>query len=207
MSKYMRIIVTVCIVSLLLLPSLFAQENPLVYVDANPDDALSIDSGVVKEYFEITQELHADLELYTNELITLNNGYLYREDKLMIDDLIAQILPVFKSFIIDAKHTVRTINRLLYLEYCHLEWDQSNPKALIVIDDYVDLAIALLEKDIVELQSISEKVPSMTDVPLLLDHYERTSTIVHMSLATLQRIDAFSSKKREVLGVDHPAVI
>jgi len=175
-------------------------ENEAILPDSSIDQ-ISSPGSIAKEYFEITQELHADLELYTNELISLNNGYLYREDKLMIDDLIAQILPVFKGCISESKHVVRTVNRLFYLEFFHLEWEQGNPKAVAVIDEYVAMSKASIEKNIEELQTVPLKVPSMTDVPLLLEHYEKTREMLHMTLATLNRIQTLTPEKKEVVDV------
>ena len=134
--------------------------------------------SALRENFVITQELHSRLESYTNELIKLINAYLYREEKLVLDDLIAQILPVFKGYVSEAKYNIWTINRLLYLEHFHEEWEQKNPKAFTVIMDFIESTEATLSESMTELETVPRKVPSMVDVPLLMDHYTETKDML-----------------------------
>jgi hypothetical protein len=143
-----------------------------------------------KEYFIVTQDLHSELEEYVNELIPVINTYVYQADPLLIDDLIAKVMALLKGYISDTKHEIWTINRLLYLEHFHQQWEQNNLKATDVILKYIDATITKIEKDSSELKSLPHKVPSMTEVPLLVTHLQKTNALVQKALAILERMHA-----------------
>jgi len=157
-------------------------------VSDDPPISENLQSERTKEYYHLTKGIHTELESYTNELIGVINSYLYREDKLTIDEFIAQILPVFKGTVAQTKYNVWTINHLLYLETFHEAWEQENPKAYQVIIDYMATTIATIEDDATEIQELPLKAPSMTEVPFLMRHYKKTKELLHKTHITLQKL-------------------
>jgi hypothetical protein len=164
---------------------------------------------ITTECYYGTQAIHSTLEVYTNELIALFNTYLFRDNKMTIDEMIAQMLPVLKGALAQTKSDVWTINRLAYLETFHEAWEQDNPKAYQVITDHIDRTIARIEEDLEDLEKFPLKAPSMTEIPLLMDHYQRTRemlTQTHAQLSALymtmtdrnQPTDSFSDETKSV---------
>jgi hypothetical protein len=179
-----------CAVTVIFCGPLCAQTRPSErYYDNNmTNETPSAATPDTKEYYHITIAMHDELELYLNELINLINVSLYRDEKLTIDEFIAQMLPVFKSAVAQTKYNVWTINRLLYLESFHEAWDQHNAKAYTVIIEHIEQSLAAIDDDLIELKAIPVKAPSMTEVPLLIKHYEKTKEILFKAKTTLAEL-------------------
>lgn len=173
---------------------LSAETSPVQDISAiKPTDLSNINSSALTDCYHITQSLHSALEEYTNELIVLFDSYLYRRDKLTIDEMITQMLPVLKGFLAQTKSNVWTINRLAYLETFHEGWEQENHKAYQVITDYIDTTLNRIQTDMDELEELPLKAPSMTEVPLLMRHYQRTRELLSDTYSKLRALYATMS--------------
>ena len=141
-----------------------------------------------EKHFVATQNIHARLDTYKKELIYFQDDYLYREDRLPLDELMLQLFPVFVEAIDKTRHNVWTINRLLYAEIFHERLDHYSPRAVEVITTYIKTTIDFMTTDITSLEEIPQKAPSLTDIPLLNDHYHKTINQLQLTKTKLHEI-------------------
>ena len=141
-----------------------------------------------EKHFAITQNMYTRLDTYKKELINLSDDYLYQENRLPIDELMLQLFPVFIEAIDKTRHNVWTVNRLLYMEIFHEKLDQYSPRAVEVITTYIKTTIDFISTDISSLEEIPHKAPSLTDIPLLLKHYNKTINHLQLTKTKLHEV-------------------
>ncbi len=141
-----------------------------------------------EKHFSATQNIHFLLEEYAKELGDLRDEYIYREDRLPIDELMLQLFPVLIEAVDKTRHNVWTINRLLYAEIFHERLDQYSPKAAQVILTSIKTTIEFIDTDIASLKKLPQKAPSFTDTPVLSDNYNKTISILEQTKRKLQEI-------------------